>query len=262
MIYRPLENTTNKYINTNGSYDEVGGEYFAESDLGNSIKIESAGTERDFDIDDIEVIEDISIYFIVNISGQYYTSQRLMDDLVRAQEEENPYFILDYVTVVDISYDRIQTTIDTANPNEESAGVLVRQTLEDVVNVIRQIDWTVKPISGVDGERSWASEIGEWEVDRIPDQVFDFDNSVRITEPDPRTEEETDDEDDTDDTDNGDTDDSDGDDDTTDTDTSGGGTRTGGRSGGGGGRTGPDDRRNQPRGGGTVQTIENRFNIL
>jgi len=199
MTYRPLKEKTNRYVTQNGSYTNVDGDFYAQTDLGNTQQVISSGVKRDFTIDDLIVVEDVSIYFVVKIGNEYYTSKRLKDDLVSASEEVNPYFSIEYVTLIEINQDRVNTQIQNRRDNgERTARVSVERTLDNPIDIVKQIDWTTRPVSVSGDESSHVIDIGEWSVDRLGDEVYDFRNSVRIIEPDPRTDVDDDEGNDTD----------------------------------------------------------------
>lgn len=196
MTYRPLKRKANRYVTQNGSYSVTDGLYYAQTEKGTNQKIKTSGTERDFGIDDLIVVDGVDIYFVVKVNEEYYTSQRLKDDLILADEERNPYFSLDYVTVMEINQDRINKQLDNRRDNgEQTAGVYVVATLDNPIDIVKQIDWATRPVSISGDESSHVVSIGEWTVDRLGDEIYTFENSVKITEPDPRTDFDDDDDD-------------------------------------------------------------------
>lgn len=220
----------NQYPQSIGSQFKRSGDGFYIEHNNSTTQVDSIDVE--FTIDDVEVVDGVSIKFVVNINGNYYTSNTLKEQLKAARNENNPYVSLNYISVVNIDGDRFRSLISNElSKKETKANVFVTNTLYSDEDIVKHIDWSVKPVQNID-EPSYATTRGEWNVDSYDDVVFNYENSVELEEQDEPTQTTTGPqiEDTADDVDESDDDVED------DTPTQGE-------------RTGPDVRRDQPRSG-------------
>lgn len=211
MRFRSINEQPNRYNNTNATFKREGDRVVVTTNKNNIREI-----EVNYDIEDLIGVDDVKIRFIVRLGEELYTSVGLIDDLIQAREENNPYFTLDYITIVDINENLIEDTIQILGDRESRVNVSMLKTLDTPEDIIKQIDWATRSIPIDGSERSRAELVGQWSINGFPDQIFDVDNSVTVKDIDPPETTNGDDDDDEEDK-NGTTDEIDDDDDIEDT---------------------------------------------
>ncbi len=106
-----------------------------------------------------------SFRFIINIkSGKSYTSESMYNDLIKAYEERNPWFSI--VNVPNITLDLVYLTqynlLNKFKVTEAYCETEIIQTIDDVENICRYIDWLVSK-DEADIDLKPISELGSWE---------------------------------------------------------------------------------------------------
>lgn len=168
-MYKPLDSFQNTYISDNADYSRNGSSVDISSVLGNVISVHSP--QSSISVDDLNPVDETSIRFIVNINNEYYTSPSLIDDLIEAQEENNPYFTIDFVTIINIDIDALRSEMEKRKIEEANIDVrgakLSRVENLDIDNpedIVKQINWALSPSTGRKSS-SYVVDFAKWDVD-------------------------------------------------------------------------------------------------
>lgn len=185
MQYRPIDQLSNQFI-TSANRERIDNSVAIRTDLGNVINVP---LNDEVKIEDLDVVQEVDIQFIVKIGNIFYTSQRVKDNLEEAREQNNPFYDTTFLTIVEVNVDRINDLMTNLESAQRDLGV----TLDDVssqpdaptnrefhVDLIKQIFWSVTPVPLDGSVPSHYSEIGEWTIRRLPNQTFNPENSVRL----------------------------------------------------------------------------------
>lgn len=192
------------------SIDELQNQYIADSDrtrVENTVSIRTefdnvvtVDVSSETNVEDLQVIEDVDISFIVEIENNYYTSQRIVNQLNEARNETNPFFTTQYITVATINMERIRELRSQLERDENVTGVNITTLLDTPEQIVRQLFWATSPVPLDGSVPSPYTNEGEWTVDRIPNQTFNANKSVRILDedelPDPPADDDDNDDDD------------------------------------------------------------------
>lgn len=123
---------------------------------------------------------------------QLYASERVYDDLIKAYEENNPWYTIYTIPTinVDIQYLSQYNKANKFQITEAYTNVEITSTLEIEEDILRYIDWLVKPAIDVTNiELKEIEEIGNWNLVDDPQIGLGYkeiyDSMLKDKDPDP-----------------------------------------------------------------------------
>jgi len=146
----------------------------------------------DINITTLEVLEpanaryDLTFRFIVKFveadgSVENWTSQAFYDDLVEARNEDNPYFTLNYVTIVSVNFSLLSAwwlkrefTI-----KQKYAEVEITDTINTKEDMLVHINWMVSSAENLRPVRRGDEPFGDWEVKTTESFGFEWADEVK-----------------------------------------------------------------------------------
>lgn len=137
------------YVNLEGKFNSSKEQIIQESNLSSLQVLSEKHTFR----------------FILNIDNQLITSRPFYNDLLDAQRENNPYFIIENSAIIDFNFNELITPYKDFSISERYAEVNVTSNLNKggnvLLKIVDHIDWLVKK----DNQKLRSyNELGSWQV--------------------------------------------------------------------------------------------------
>jgi len=169
-MYKTLDSFQNDYILQNADLTRTDDSINISTQLGNVISIQSPEIVH-VTIEDLISVEDTTLRFIVNINNEYYTSKSLVDDLKEAEENNNPFFTIDFITIINVDMEELRKSIEVRKLEERSLEIRgVKLTYVENLNldvpedIVKQINWALSPSTGKKS-KSLVTDFAEWDIE-------------------------------------------------------------------------------------------------
>ena len=192
MKYTKLEDLQNTYPGTrltvNQSYSKLNGEIKLQGKYPKNFLTFNIIKVDDPLLGKINVDPDINIRFLIKfidndgiVENDFWTSQGFLDDLRKANQDSNPYFNRELVTVAEVDFQTLRKywldpkfvgaigTKDVDGTGEKYAEVEITETIDTKHEMLVHIDWMVSSKE----ELRDVETFGDWELRTTNSLGFD-----------------------------------------------------------------------------------------